>query len=203
MDLSRRNGASEHTASAVDQTEGEVQPAPPPTQPLHLTEDSARRLAASRQVAALLGDVVSLLARSPRYRHHTLADLEWLVAPALATGQFQMAEGLDPATGARGPLALVTWANVSGETEARLRGNAGQSHRLRPDEWANGPHAWLMLAAGEPRAVQGILGNIAGTHFKERPLWVEQRDAAGRTVVTSLGEILRAAVAQQGAGHAT
>jgi hemolysin-activating ACP:hemolysin acyltransferase len=170
-------------------------------QSVHLSEESARKLAASRPSAVLLGDVVSLLARSPKYKSHTLADLEWLVAPALMTGQFQMAEGMDPATGARGSLALVIWANVSDEVEGRLRSNAGQSHRLRPEEWAGGPHAWLMLAAGEPRALQGLLGNIAGTHFKERPLLVEQRDASGRTVVTSLGELLRAnVVTQKGAG---
>ena len=68
-----------------------------------------------------LGQIVTILMRSPQHKERPLADLEWLVAPALRTGQFQMAEGLDPSTGARGPLALVLWASVSDEAEGRLR----------------------------------------------------------------------------------
>ncbi len=111
----------EPVASAHVPDSGSAQPAERPQDCIHLSEARAKRLAASRQSAALLGDVVRLLARSPKYKHHSLADLEWLVAPALRTGQFQMAEGLDPSTGARGPLALVLWASVSDEAEGRLR----------------------------------------------------------------------------------
>ena len=169
------------------------QPVERPQGRIQLSEDSARRLAASRQSSALLGDVVSLLARSPKYKHHTLADLEWLVTPGLASGQFQIAEGLVTSSGARLPMGLVLWASVSQEVEARLRANAGKPQRLRPDEWKSGDTAWLLLAAGEPKAVQGLLRSLADKQFKDRTLWLEQQSASGAGVV-SLNELL--AVAQ-------
>ena len=164
----------------------------PQPQTVKMSEDSARRVVASRKSAAVLGDVVSLLARSPRHKHHSLADLEWLILPALATGQFQMAEGIDQATGARGPVALVAWAKVSDDIEQRLRTTAGQPHRLSPHEWASGTNAWLMLAAGDPRVLQGLFGNVAAAQFKDQPLWLEQRDPNGTTVVTTLRDLVRA-----------
>src|SRR5437899_6030120 len=51
----------------------------------------AQRLAVSaiRQSVAF-AQIVTVLMRSPRYRHYALGDLEWLVVPALATGQWRV-----------------------------------------------------------------------------------------------------------------
>jgi len=183
--------AAEHDAQRSEPPTPQP-PAAPQSHDLHLSADNLRRVADSRKAAALLGDVVSLLARSQHFKHYSLVDLEWLVLPALATRQFQMVEGIDPSTGARGPMALVAWANVSDDVEQRLRTSAGQPHRLRPDEWACGANAWLMLTAGDPRAIQGIFGNLAATQFKDRPLWLEQRDPiSGAAVLTTLSAIQR------------
>ena len=45
-----------------------------------------------KRLAATLGEIVSVLMRSPQHRHVFLADLEVSVLPALATGQFALAE---------------------------------------------------------------------------------------------------------------
>lgn len=46
----------------------------------------------SKMVSASFGEIVTLLMRSPHYKHYSLSDLEWLVIPALLTNQFLVVE---------------------------------------------------------------------------------------------------------------
>jgi cytolysin-activating lysine-acyltransferase len=71
-------------------------------------------------VSGSIGDVVVLMSRSAAHRHYTLADIEWLILPPVMLGQFYVAEAQDEANGFRAPIALITWAKVSPEVDARL-----------------------------------------------------------------------------------
>jgi hemolysin-activating ACP:hemolysin acyltransferase len=166
--------------------------APDAATPPPLSDAAKARLALSRQQSATFGDVVALLARSPQYRHYSLGDLEWLVVPAIAYGQFRIAEGIDVKTGNRGAVAAALWASVSEEVEQRLVANLGQTPRLQPNEWRSGDRCWLMSVAGEPRAVSMLLKQLSETQFKERPLWIAARDAGGQAVVRGLAEMVAA-----------
>ena len=53
------------------------------------------------------GEIVSVFMRSAQHRTLTLADIERLVLPAVATGQFMLAEAEVKATGAKQPVAVV------------------------------------------------------------------------------------------------
>ena len=127
-----------------------------PQERFQLGEDSARRLAASRQSSALLGDVVSLLF-SPKYRESHPRRSQWLVTPGLASGQFQIAEGLVASSGARLPMGLVLWASVSKRSRHGFGRYPGKPQRLRPDEWKSGDTASLPMATGFFFFVQDIL----------------------------------------------
>jgi hemolysin-activating ACP:hemolysin acyltransferase len=93
------------------------------------TEDhvrpSARPMAAIK-FEARLGQIALVLMRTRQHRYSFLGDLEWLVLPAIATNQFMVAEHRDSAIGISIPAAVVLWAQVSNEVDARLSG--GQAY---------------------------------------------------------------------------
>jgi len=133
--------------------------------------DPARVGAAlSKLFAASIGDVVVVLSRSPAHKHYSLADIEWMVMPPLAAGQFYVVEAADKKRGFRAPVAVMTWALVSEEVDARLQEAAGQRVRLRPDEWKSGDIAWLIDAVGSAEGVKAGLRWLKEGPFKEKPL---------------------------------
>jgi cytolysin-activating lysine-acyltransferase len=148
--------------------------------------------AASKLFAASLGDIVVVLSRSPAHKHYSLADIEWMVLPPAAAGQFYVAELADKQRGFRAPVAVVTWALVSEEVDRRLESQAGRLLRLRPDEWNSGEIAWLIDAAGSPAGVKAALQRLADRPFKERALKVVVREEPGGVArVGALADIVR------------
>lgn len=85
--------------------------------------------------AEVLGEIAGLMMQSPGHRHFFLADLEWLVIPAVLTRQFVIYRKQ------RAPVAYASWALVSEEVEKRLM--AGE-RRLAPGEWRSGDRLWLI-----------------------------------------------------------
>ena len=85
-----------------------------------------------------LAAAITLLLASPPHRHLFIADLEWRLLPAIASGQFRLI------TKDNRPLAFVTWAFLSDEIKERLKNAVGQdggssgAGRLKPEEWRSG-----------------------------------------------------------------
>jgi cytolysin-activating lysine-acyltransferase len=77
----------------------------------------------------MLGDIVWLLSQSPAHKHFSLADLEWMVMPPLALGQYRIFRDGEK------PLGVAFWGYLSEETEKKLEGGAT---RIMPQEWAQG-----------------------------------------------------------------
>ena len=146
-------------------------------------EEIARVAEMSRRVAEGFGKIVAVLMRSQQFRHAFLADLEWLVLPAIATGQFALAEAHQKESGIAAPVALVLWATVADEVDARLTANMGQSMRLRPSEWASGQNPWLVEAIGDARAVKALIDQLLAGKLKGRNLKVVSRGADGRATL--------------------
>jgi hemolysin-activating ACP:hemolysin acyltransferase len=121
--------------------------------------------ARSLQSLAGLGAVTSVMLRSPAHRRLFMSDLEWMVLPALANGQFSVAEARDPATGFSMPVGVALWATVSDEVDQRLMAGPALPLRLRPAEWKSGPIVWLIEAIGDQRAVSTMVGTIIDRHF--------------------------------------
>ena len=126
-------------------------------------DELARHRALSKHVAATFGEIVSLLMRQPSSRGRTLADLEWLVMPALMANQISVAEAQSVSHGYTMPVAVILWARVSPEVDRRLAGQLDRSFELAPNEWTSGDIIWLIEATGEPRALQAALGRLLQT----------------------------------------
>src|SRR4029077_6975685 len=99
---------------------------------------------------------VGVLMCSKHYREYKLADLEWLLLPALTNRQFRIGEVSEPKSGAKLPVAIVLWAFVSPEVDERLMETKAGAPQLEPAEWTSGETAWLVHAAGEARFVRPI-----------------------------------------------
>lgn len=147
-----------------------------------------------KRIAAAFGEIVGVLMRTPQHRHAFLADLEWLVLPPIGAGQFALAEARHKESGLAFPVAVILWASVSDEVDARLRSTAGSANgqhklhlRLKPDEWTSGPNAWLIEAAGDRRAVKALIDQTLAGRLEGRGLNALTRAADGRSAIQLLG----------------
>jgi cytolysin-activating lysine-acyltransferase len=90
-------------------------------------------------VSHMLGEMVWLLTRSPLHRCFSLADLEWLVMPALIHEQFYMFRDGDQ------PIGLALWAKCAPESAAKLEaGIIEPENHLTLEEWNGGNQIWLV-----------------------------------------------------------
>ncbi|MEO1694722.1 MAG: toxin-activating lysine-acyltransferase [Pseudomonadota bacterium] len=150
-----------------------------------------------RPVASAFGDIVNVLMRTETFRELSLADLDWLVLPALQTGQFALAHG-DPrpadtrnseAADAKKPnipIAVVLWAFVSDEVDGRLRKSAAEPIlKLEATEWRSGDIPWIVAAGGVPDALRATLGHMAKNVFPAKPANIVIKDE-GETKVVKL-----------------
>jgi len=113
----------------------------------------------------LLGQIVTLLGQSPAHRHVFIADLEWLVLPALMARQARIWRR-QTENGAL-PVIYVSWALVDEAVETRLR--QGQM-RLKPNEWRCGDRAWLIDVVAPFGGADAALSELADQHFPGRVL---------------------------------
>jgi hemolysin-activating ACP:hemolysin acyltransferase len=158
----------------------------------------ARPLAAIK-FEATLGQIVLVLMRSRQHRHSFLGDLEWLVLPAIATNQFMLAEHRDGATGISVPAAVVLWAQVSKEVDARLSASPDQRILLKPEEWASGAIPWLVEGVGEARAVGSLVHTLVEGRFLNLGIKTVGRSPDGTPSVRVLS---KHTTAQSAAQHA-
>jgi hemolysin-activating ACP:hemolysin acyltransferase len=159
------------------------------------SEEARRRAAAAVRHSLAFAQIVSILMHSPRYRHYTLGDLEWLVLPPLLTGQCSVAEAKSKENGASVPVAVALWASVSADVDRRLTENLSTPIRLRPDEWRSGDILWLIDAVGDRRVVPGLLKQLADNTLKGREIKVRGRGEGGKVEVKNLQTTLQQAIA--------
>jgi hemolysin-activating ACP:hemolysin acyltransferase len=145
----------------------------------------ARRQAAAMHNSLALTQIIGVLLRSQHYRQYRLADLEWLVIPPVLAGQYRIGE-TKTKEGATMPIAVVLWAKVSPEVDARLAQSDDVMNRLKPDEWTSGDIVWLVHAAGQPRFVRHLLKQLSETAFKGVEVKVRGRGEDGKPTVQRL-----------------
>src|SRR5205823_2995466 len=119
------------------------------------TAGAAQRTTTVRQIDLALGQIISVLMQSPQHKHYSLADLEWLVMPAVASGQFRIVQAQQSAGTAAAPVGVALWATVSADADKRLSDLASPA-RLRPDEWRSGDIPWLMELVCDSRVQQAL-----------------------------------------------
>jgi cytolysin-activating lysine-acyltransferase len=153
---SNQNGSSQTNAESAEQAEqnGAV--------------DNSQR---ARIATATFGEIVALLSFSPVFKHLSLADLEWLVIPALATNQVTTVRGkLKDQNGLTIPLGLALWAHVSEEVDKKLEAQqqANIPFRLAPHEWKNGEIPWLLAVLAPKVVAQALVKKLEETALKDK-----------------------------------
>jgi hemolysin-activating ACP:hemolysin acyltransferase len=157
--------------------------ATPAAQPELPAEELARRAAISKRLAGAFGEIVSVLMRSGGHRTQMLMDLEWLVLPALSTGQFSIADAQSKSVGYSLPVGVALWARVSPEVDKRLASNLDQPVRLKPDEWTSGDIYWLVEAVGDSRVIGPMLKGLSEREWKGKQVKFRARNEQGKGVV--------------------
>ncbi|RME95897.1 MAG: toxin-activating lysine-acyltransferase [Alphaproteobacteria bacterium] len=166
---------------------------------LRFTQEQMKaNAAASRQRAAIFGELTLLAMQHGNYRNMAIADLDWLIGPAVLTGNFMIANASWP-DGSAVPVAAVTWALVAEEVDRRLMDNLTRPFRLSPAEYVSGDIAWIAHTFGPPNMVNHLLKAAmreAGTDESDKELpagplarrSVKQRtyDDGGRPIVITL-----------------
>jgi cytolysin-activating lysine-acyltransferase len=181
-----RNGAAERPPV------GRVGGPPPARSGTDRRADAARGTAQVR-FAQSFAQIVSVLMRDPGYRGLPIADLEWLVLPAVAAGQFRLAQATMPAEGEvpqeRGalvPAAVALWARVSPLVDKALSENLDKGVRLSPGAWTSGDILWLIAIGGHPRAVPAFLRQLREHEFKDKAVKMRRRMPDGTRIVVDL-----------------
>lgn len=151
-----------------------------------LSPEEAKRRAAASQLSSAFAQVVSILMRSPRHKHFSLADLEWLVVPPLLTGQCRIGEVRLDKDGLAVPAGVVLWASVSHEVDKRLATNLDAPIRLRPDEWKSGDNLWLIDVAGDMRVISAMVKHLCESVLKGRNVKARRRNKEGKPTVELL-----------------
>lgn len=149
-------------------------------------DELKRRAGLSKQLMSAFGEAVSVLMRSESHRHQFIADIEWLVIPAIASGQFSIVDAQSKSIGFTQPVGLVLWARVSPEVDQRLSSNLTQPIRLKPQEWASGDILWLVEAVGDNRVMGTMLKTLSEKEWKGRRVKLRARDENGKPVVRTI-----------------
>jgi hypothetical protein len=64
--------------------------------------------AAMKLFYASVGEIVTIFSRSPAHKHYALADIEWMLLPAIAAGQFYVVEAAHKEHGLRSMIVAMT-----------------------------------------------------------------------------------------------
>lgn len=138
-----------------------------------LGEEARQKLAeGEKQFALSLMRIISVLSRSPHYRHYTISDLEWLVLPPLRLGQCAILHAETPGVPVAAAVAL--WASVSPEVDLKLSQNLTVPIRLRPDEWRSGDILWLVDVIGASDAISQLLTRLKSDALKGQQVKLRQ-----------------------------
>lgn len=146
----------------------------------------ARKAIKGKLAIATFGEIVSVLMRSPQYRNYTLADLDWLVAPALGNRQFSLIQTPNEKTNMPKSAGVVMWASVSKDIEDRILANTGKPIQLTAEDRRSGDNFWITDAVGERRILSAAIQNLRNKVFKSHPVRTFVRAEDGSIKIAQL-----------------
>jgi len=140
----------------------------------------------NKTFAALLGEVTWVLSQSPIHRNLKIADLEWLVMPALILQQvrifYQQAQ----------PVGVAFWAYLNKEAEERL----AKDGKLKPDDWHAGGKLRRVMAQGMKEGMTEVTGQevpapeTSGDDGDAGTLWLVELIAPAATAENKLTDAM-------------
>ena len=110
-------------------------------------------------ISSILGDILFMLMNSPFHKHLFLADLEWLIMPAVKLKQMRVFRNEQM------PLAYISWGYLSEEVETRI---LKQGPKLSPSEWKSGDNLWIIDRVSHPSVGEGFLKVLQTDVFKDK-----------------------------------
>ena len=146
------------------------------------TQDTAP--SAPLTVSHFFGEMVWLLTQSPLHRGLSIADLEWLVMPALLHEQFYVFRD------GQQPVGLALWAKCSPAAATKLdKGMIEPENRLMLEEWKGGDQIWLVdliapFANAENKQREIMIADLISGPLKSQEFRFHQTDpeTGARTV---------------------
>lgn len=146
-----------------------------------------RQAAGAKMAAAAFGEITALLMRSPGHKHYSLADLEWLILPAVLSNQFALAGAKAKSnTAMTVPVGVALWARVSEEVDQEIAANLDRPLRLRPDQWSSGDNLWLIDVVASAEVGRALIGQLSRTVFAGKSFKMRIADAEGNRTIRTL-----------------
>ncbi|MCV6608703.1 MAG: toxin-activating lysine-acyltransferase [Campylobacterales bacterium] len=132
-------------------------------------------------MSGVIGEIVWLLLNSPIHKHNFfIGDLEWMVMPPVANGQFRIFKNQSQ------PVGVILWASVSEEVSLKLE--AGRS-KLGVNEWNSGENIWLMDVIAPFGKSEEMIQDLKKTVFKDKKFrYFSYNEAGERKVILDRGE---------------
>lgn len=174
---------SEAPVPHSEKEESNSSTSPDKDQPDLSPEEARKHAEVGKQMAAAFGELVTLLMRSETDRKRPISDLEWMIAPAIVTGQFAIADAQSKKTGAIAPVGAVLWAMVSEDIDQKLSNADDEAVQLNPKDWRSGNIPWIVLAMGDKRVIAGLIKKLAKDVFRNQEPKIRSRDKDGNIVV--------------------
>jgi len=116
-----------------------------------------------------LGGVLAILSVMPAYKFYSLADVEWMVVPALRAKQCRLCH-----KGTR-PIGVVLWARLDAATASQM---LDPRFRLRPDQWTCGDQVWVTdlvhVGGSDPELSNAMLQDLRNVLGAQTPIRVRQ-----------------------------
>jgi hemolysin-activating ACP:hemolysin acyltransferase len=135
---------------------------------------------------AILGEIATVLMNSERHRTLPIAMLSAVIAPAITTQQYSIAERKVDDAGNTLPVAFVIWASVSDAVDNRLVLGTDRPMQLDKQEWKSGPNIWLIEAAGDARAVTALMNQLQNTIWAGKQVKMRAKKKDGKTGIRIL-----------------
>jgi hemolysin-activating ACP:hemolysin acyltransferase len=174
-------------------TNGPSQPVSPVAEPGKNAAVNPREARHAR-MAQSFSQVVAVLMRDANFRNLRLADLEWLVLPAIMSGQFKLGHaraqpGADKSKdgGTFVPAAVAMWARVSPAIDKAMSENLDKPVRLKANQWMSGDIPWLIAVAGDQRIIPTFLKQLSEQEFKGKHVKMRARTPDGGVSLKTLG----------------
>lgn len=165
-------------------------PATPTAAPAAALEPAQARQRAdqSHRILGALGAIATVQMHTPHLRARTMADLEAIVVPAVATGQFSIAEATHKQDGYVTPVAYLLWGSFSAEVDRELSAAPDTPFPSAPREWRGGDVVWIVEAAGDQNLVGELIRRQREGSWNGRTVRIRAAGADGRVEVSTLSQ---------------
>jgi hemolysin-activating ACP:hemolysin acyltransferase len=115
-----------------------------------------------------------------------MADIEAIVVPAVATGQFTIAEATHKQLGFVTPVAFLTWGSFSADIDRAIQQSPDRPFPSGIKDWRSGDYVWVVEAVGDQRLLTDMLQKQQGGAWKGKTVRMRIQGADGKMEIRTL-----------------